>query len=148
VILPIRPARWRGSKREEATLRSSTLPSIPAKVATAARAASDKLARDILLLEVGQVMALTDWFVIATGNNSRQVRTVADEVTGALKAAGAGAPRIEGLNEANWVLLDFGDVVVHVFQPETREFYGLERLWADVPAVEWSDELDRVAAGA
>jgi len=138
----------RGSRREEATLRPTTFPPIPTTVARAARAASDKLARDILLLEVAEVMVLTDWFIIASGSNARQVRTIADEVSAAVKAAGGASPRVEGLEEGRWVLLDFGDLVVHVFQPETREFYGLERLWADVPLIAWSDELDEVAAGA
>jgi len=141
-------ARTSGSRGEEATLRPTTFPPIPATVARAARAASDKLGRDILLLEVAEVIVLTDWFVIASGSNSRQVRTIADEVSRAVKAAGGASPRVEGMDEARWVLLDFGDLVVHVFQPETREFYGLERLWGDVPRIEWSDELDEVAAGA
>lgn len=94
-------------------------------------------------------MGITDWFVIASGSNTRQVKTIADEVTVAVKRAGSDAPRIEGRNDASWVLLDFGDVVVHVFRAEVREFYGLERLWSDVRRVDWTDELDEaLAAGA
>jgi ribosome-associated protein len=95
-----------------------------------------------VVLDVGDVLAITDWFVIATGGNPRQVRTIADEVTTAAKATGAPPPRVEGLQDATWVLLDFGDVVVHVFQPETRSYYALERLWADVPRLEWTDDRE------
>jgi ribosome-associated protein len=94
-------------------------------------------------------MGITDWFVIASGSNSRQVKTIADEVTVAVKRLGGDPPRIEGRGDASWVLLDFGDMVVHVFHTEAREFYGLERLWSDVRRIDWSDDVDdRLAAGA
>ena len=93
-----------------------------------------------MVLDVGDVLAITDWFVIATGGNPRQVRTIADEVATAVKAEGGPPPKVEGIQDATWVLLDFGDVVVHVFQPETRSYYALERLWADVPRLEWTDD--------
>jgi ribosome-associated protein len=95
-----------------------------------------------VVLDVGDVLAITDWFVIATGGNPRQVRTIADEVATAVEAEGAPPPRVEGRDDATWVLLDFGDLVVHVFQPETRSYYTLERLWADVPRLDWTDDLD------
>lgn len=102
-----------------------------------------------MLLDVGDVMGITDWFVIASGSNPRQVRTIADEVTVAVKRLGGDPPRAEGRNDASWVLLDFGDMVVHVFGAEAREYYDLERLWSDVRRVDWSDELDdQLAAGA
>jgi ribosome-associated protein len=105
---------------------------------TAARAASDKQAHDIVILEVGQVLAITDAFVITSGGNRRQVLTVADEVETQVKAAGGPSPlRVEGLDDAAWVLLDFGDFVVHVFLDEVRQYYELERLWKDAPRVEW-----------
>lgn len=84
---------------------------------------------------------VTDYFVIATGANDRQVATIAEEVERRLKeTAGVRAIGREGEREARWVLLDFGDVVVHVFQPEEREFYRLERLWSDAPRVELPPE--------
>lgn len=95
-----------------------------------------------MVLDVGDVLAITDWFVIVTGGNPRQVRTIADEVATRVESEGAPPPRVEGLDDATWVLLDFGDVVVHVFQPEARAYYALERLWADVPRLEWVDDLD------
>ena len=114
----------------------------------AARAASDKLGVDTVVLEVGQVLAITDAFVITSGANSRQVRTIADEVEAAVKADDGPSPiRIEGLNDARWVLLDYGDFVVHVFLEETRRFYDLERLWSDAPRVPWEERVPARAAG-
>jgi ribosome-associated protein len=94
------------------------------------------------MLDVGDVLAITDWFVVVTGGNPRQVRTIADEVATRVESEGAPPPRVEGRDDATWVLLDFGDLVVHVFQPEARAYYALERLWADVPQLEWVDDLD------
>lgn len=109
-------------------------------VEAAAQGASDGLATDIVILEVGDVMAITDYFVIASASNIRQVRRVAEEVELAVKAAGGeGSLRAEGLEDGQWVLLDFGAFVVHVFHVETREFYDIERLWSDVPRVDWVD---------
>jgi ribosome-associated protein len=91
-----------------------------------------------VVLEVGEVLSIVDWFVITSASNPRQVRTIAEEVEARLKAAGSPGPlRTEGLDDARWVLLDFGDVVVHVFLDEVREFYALERLWGDVPRLDW-----------
>lgn len=108
---------------------------------TAARAADSKQGRDVVVLEVGEVLALCDWFVIASGANDRQVKAICDEVEQEIHEVGGPKPkRIEGLAEREWVLMDYGDVVVHVFQPEARDFYDLERLWADVPRVDWADD--------
>jgi ribosome-associated protein len=102
-----------------------------------AHAAADKLGDDTIILEVGSVLSIVEHFVITSAPNSRQVRAIAEEVEDRLKrATGAGPIRVEGLDDATWVLLDYGDVVVHVFLDETREFYDLERLWRDVPRIE------------
>jgi ribosome-associated protein len=104
----------------------------------AAKAASDKKGDDTIILEVGAVLAITDAFVITSGSNSRQVRTIAEEVEKRIDDAGGHKPlRIEGLDDARWVLLDYGDFVVHVFLDEARRYYDLERLWSDAPRVEW-----------
>jgi ribosome-associated protein len=77
-------------------------------------------------------------FVITSGTNTRQVRTICDEIEAAMKREGGGSPRsVEGLDSASWVLLDYGDLVVHVFLDETREYYALERLWTDAPRILW-----------
>ncbi|PZS19504.1 MAG: ribosome silencing factor [Acidimicrobiales bacterium] len=104
----------------------------------AARAAADKGGQDTLLLDVSDILAITDAFVITSGLNTRQVRTMAEEVEARVKEAGGAAPlRIEGLNDARWVLLDFGDFVVHIFLDEARRYYQLERLWADSARIAW-----------
>jgi ribosome-associated protein len=106
----------------------------------AARAADAKSADDVVVLEVGPVMAVCGYFVIASGSNSRLVRTVAEEVEEQLKAAGGPKPiRIEGLDDLRWVLLDYGDFVVHVFAQEARTYYDLERLWSDVARIDWRE---------
>ncbi|MGH9278741.1 MAG: ribosome silencing factor [Acidimicrobiales bacterium] len=105
---------------------------------TAARAASAKGADDTVILEVGPVLAICDEFVLTSGRNPRQVRTIAEEVEERVRAEGGGSPlRVEGFEHAEWVALDYGDFVVHVFLEETRRFYQLERLWKDAPVVEW-----------
>jgi ribosome-associated protein len=107
----------------------------------AARAALAKKGEDPVILEVGAVLAITDAFVITSGTNPRQVRTIAEEVE--LRVAEECGPkplRVEGLDDARWVLLDYGDFVVHVFLDEVRRYYDLERLWSDAPRVEWDEE--------
>jgi ribosome-associated protein len=112
----------------------------------AARAAADKIATDVVILDVGDIIGITEAFVIASGTNTRQVRSICDEVEFALKVeADLGPLRIEGLKDASWVLVDYGMLVVHVFLTETREFYDLERLWSDAPRIDW--EPDQRAVG-
>ena len=106
----------------------------------AARAADDKSAEDVVVLEVGPVLALCSHFVIASAPNTRQVRAISDEVEAQIAAAGGPRPvRIEGRDDFTWVLMDYGDFVVHVFLEETRRYYDLERLWADVDRVDWRE---------
>ncbi|MFZ6003824.1 MAG: ribosome silencing factor [Actinomycetota bacterium] len=106
----------------------------------AARAAAEKLGRDVVVLDVAEVLALCGWFVIASAANDRQVKAICDEVEQQVRQAGGPKPkRIEGLADRQWVLMDYGDVVVHVFQQDQRDFYDLDRLWADVPRVDWQD---------
>ena len=113
----------------------------------AAQAAASKKGDDIVILDVGAVLVITDSFVITSAPNDRLVRTIAEEVERRVKEAGGPAPlRIEGQREAEWVLLDYGDFVVHVFLEETRRFYDLERLWADAPRVAWEEAVPALAA--
>jgi ribosome-associated protein len=102
-----------------------------------ADALADKKALDISLLDVGDLLNVTEVFVIATGNSRPQVRTLADHVEERLKEIERRPLRDEGRTEGEWVLLDYGDVVVHIFQPSPREYYGLERLWGDAERIEW-----------
>ena len=98
------------------------------------------------MLDVGDIIGITDAFVITSGNNVRQVKTIAEEVERQLKDLGGGKPlQVEGLSDASWVLLDYGDFVVHVFQKETRDYYELERLWADAPRIGWEEPAAAVS---
>ena len=100
----------------------------------AAEAASDKKAEDIVAINIAELLVVTDYFVIATGNTNIQVRAIAGEIEDQLRDRGGVKPiGREGETEAKWVLLDYGDIVVHVFQPEERAFYRLEKLWGDAP---------------
>ena len=120
------------------TRRAENLEAVRTWAAAAARAADDKKATSTVVLEVGPILAITDAFVITSGNNVRLVRTIAEEVERQVKATGGPSPlRIEGLDDARWVLLDYGDFVVHVFLDEVRDFYDLERLWSDAPKLDW-----------
>ncbi|MGH8992913.1 MAG: ribosome silencing factor [Acidimicrobiia bacterium] len=117
-----------------------------ARSIAAARAAATKNAADTVVLDVGDIIGITDAFVITSGNNVRQVKTIAEEVERQLKDQGEGKPlQIEGLSDASWVLLDYGDFVVHVFNTETRGYYDLERLWADAPRIGWDEATAAVS---
>ena len=108
----------------------------------AIEAASDKKAEDIVALDVSQLLVVTEYFVIATGRTNIQVRAIADWVEEVLRDQGGEKPiGREGTGEDKWVLLDYGDVVVHVFQPAERYFYRLEKLWSDAPRLEASGEM-------
>jgi ribosome-associated protein len=113
----------------------------------AARACWTKGGEDIVVLSVNNTLAITDAFVIASGSNPRLVRTLAEEVEEKIKGAGGPAPRsIEGLDDARWVLMDYGDFVVHLLLNEARDFYQLDRLWSDSERWEWR-EPEVLAAG-
>ena len=111
---------------------------VPTLVQAAVDGAAEMSAERIVVLDVGDVLAITDWFVIASAPNVRRVRRIAELMEAHVKAAGGAGPiRTEGLDEAQWVLLDFGEFVAHVFHEATREYYDLERLWSDVPRHEF-----------
>ena len=107
------------------------------ELATAvAKAMDSKKAKDIRVLKVEDLTVLTDYFVIGTGQSATQVKALADEVEYQLDQAGVQPLHREGMDARNWILLDYGTVIVHVFYPETRDFYDLEHLWADATPVE------------
>jgi ribosome-associated protein len=104
----------------------------------AAQAADEKQATDVTVLDVGEILAITDLFVVASAGNKRQVRTICDAITDAVRRETGRSPlSSEGVTEQQWILIDYGSVVVHVFDDETRRFYEIERLYRDVPAVSW-----------
>ncbi len=112
----------------------------------AAEAASDKKATDVIVLEVGPILVITDYFVIASGSNDRQVHAIAEAIERRLREAGLRAVGHEGEREAKWILLDFAEIVVHVFRPDEREFYRLEKLWSDAERVPLPPGVGELAA--
>jgi ribosome-associated protein len=97
-------------------------------------AAADKKAIDIRVLDVGEIVGYTDFFVVCSGNTERQVNAIKEGIYDSLKREGVVPRRVEGEREAHWVLMDYLDAVVHIFTPETREYYRLEQLWGEAPA--------------
>ena len=109
------------------------------RIATiAAKAADEKQATDVTVLDVGEILVITDLFVVASAGNKRQVRTISDAITDAVRSETGRSPlSSEGVSEQQWILIDYGSVVVHIFDDETRRFYEIERLYQDVPLVSW-----------
>ena len=101
----------------------------------AARAASDKLAENILAFDVSEQLVITDAFLLCSASNERQVKSIVDEIEDKLREIGAKPVRREGERDGRWVLIDYAEIVVHVQHAEEREFYALERLWRDCPVI-------------
>ena len=119
--------------------KSSARQRMSSEVTRAVRAALDKKALDVVVLDLRNTPAFTDFFVLCSGSNQRQVKAIADAVEEALRAARVRPAHIEGYDRADWILLDFFTFIVHVFTPQTREFYSLERLWGDAERIEVKD---------
>ena len=113
---------------------------MPDEVSRAIEAALDKKAQDLIVLDLRNTPAFTDFFLVCTGLNQRQVKAIADAVEASLKAAGIRPAHTEGYDRADWVLMDFFTFIVHVFTPQTRAFYALERLWGDAERIEIKPE--------
>src|SRR5262249_22643345 len=132
-------ATFEGGPLKIATVSSS--PTSPPEVAVkhallCARVASDNKARDVVVLDMRGITPLYDFFVLANGVSRRQIHTIAEEIDAAMRSEGERRLGIEGYDAAKWVVQDYGDIVVHVFDPDTRQYYGLDDLWADaVPVV-------------
>ena len=109
---------------------------LPQEIGRAIEAAEDKKAVDLVVLDLRKVAGFTDFFVICSGTNSRQIRAIADGVMDGLAAAGTKPAHVEGYDRSEWVLIDYFDFIVHVFGQETRMFYGLERLWGNAERIE------------
>jgi ribosome-associated protein len=115
----------------------------PDRVSVAARAAASKTLERTVVLDMSELLGITDAFVVTSGTSPRQVGTIADEVARQVREVGGGPPRrVEGRDDLRWVLLDYGDFVVHVFTLEARDLYDLERLWADAPRLEWESDAE------
>jgi len=124
---------------EAKTRRVSVGRRLSAEVSKAVNAALDKKALDVVVLDLRKTPAFTDFFVLCSGANPRQVKAIADAVEEALRAAKVRPAHVEGYDRAEWVLMDFFTFIVHVFTPQTRDFYSLERLWGDAERIEVSD---------
>jgi ribosome-associated protein len=109
---------------------------------TAVKAADDKRAEDIMVLNMKGISLIADYFIICHGNSDKQVQAIAREIREKAEEQGHNLKRIEGFDEARWVLIDIGDVVVHVFHKEERSYYNLERLWGDAPIENVQSELN------
>ena len=109
-------------------------------IAKAVRAALDKKAMDVVVLDLRHTAAFTDFFLLCSGQNTRQVQAIADAIEEALRAAKVRPNHVEGYDRGDWVLMDFFTFIVHIFTPQTRDFYSLERLWGDAERIEVSDE--------
>ena len=119
-----------------ATTGQYILPSLD-RACLCARVASDNKARDVVVLDMRAITPLYDFFVLSTGNSRRQIHTISEEIDAALRDVGDRRLTIEGYEASSWVVQDYGDVMVHVFNPQTREYSALEDLWADTPRVAW-----------
>ena len=127
------------TERRPAKRRKARVATIPKHIELVIRAAEDKQAFDITVLDLRNAFGFTDHFVICSGSNTSQIRAIADGIIDAVAATGSKPAHLEGYDRSEWVLVDYFDFVVHVFSPDTRAFYGLERLWGnaertDVPA--------------
>jgi ribosome-associated protein len=117
---------------------------VTGEVGRAVRAALDKKATDVVVLDLRRTPAFTDFFILCSGQNQRQVKAIADAVDEAMRAARIKPAHIEGYDRAEWILIDYFSFIVHVFVPQTREFYSLERLWGDAERIEVSDHTFRM----
>ena len=121
---------------------SRPLPSALQRACLAAKTAVENKALDVLVLDLRKITPIFDFFVIATGTSRRLVHTVVEEVDAAMRAAGDTRSGVEGYDSSKWVIEDYGDVLVHVFDPDTRDYYKLDELWADAVKIDWESELD------
>jgi len=128
-------------RRAEKKAHGGAAQELDERVLAALHAAADKKALDLVVLDLREVASFTDYFLITSGTNVRQVQAIADEVVERLKRQGEQAARVEGYNAAEWVLLDYGDFIVRVFEEKARRFYDLERLWRDGARVPLPPEL-------
>jgi ribosome-associated protein len=119
--------------------RRKAAPRLPKQITRAIQAAEDKKAVEMVVLDLRKAGGFTDYFVICSGTNSRQIRAIADGVMDALAADGEKPAHVEGYDRSEWILLDYFDFIVHVFAPETRAFYGLERLWGNAETVQHAE---------
>jgi ribosome-associated protein len=130
----------KAEKPKAAATKTGGRKRLPADISKAVRAALDKKASDVVVLDLRHTTAFTDFFILCSGTSQRQVKAIADAVEEALRAARVRPAHVEGYDRADWILMDFFTFIVHVFTPQTRAFYALERLWGDAEKIEVKDE--------
>jgi ribosome-associated protein len=143
VLHPEQSAKAAPAKAREGaeTSAADCAEELDARVCAALRAASEKKALELVVLDLREIASFTDYFIITSGTNVRQVQAIADEVVEQLKRQGSRAARVEGYNTGEWVLVDYGDFIVHVFEDKARKFYDLERLWREARRVPLPTDL-------
>ena len=129
------------TKTEKRRVSAGDRKRLTGDVGRAVRAALDKKASDVVLLDLRNTPAFTDYFVLCSGQSTRQVKAIADAIEEALRAAKVRPAHIEGYDRAEWILMDYFTFIVHVFTPQTRAFYSLERLWGDAERIEIAEDV-------
>jgi ribosome-associated protein len=124
------------TEKRRTTPAKKRVPRLSGEIARAVRAALDKKAQDVVVLDLRHTPAFTDFFLVCSGQNQRQVHAIADAIEEALKGARVRPSHVEGYERAEWVLMDYFTFIVHIFTPQTRAFYSLERLWGDAERIE------------
>ena len=119
---------------------NSTFSRTKPKALSIACAVMEKKAVDVIVLEVGNLTSVADYFLLASGESERQVKAIADHIQKEISMQYQAIPQVEGTGGASWILLDYGDIVVHVFRSDVREYYGLEKMWSDAPRLSLPEE--------
>ena len=122
------------------TIHHHPLPDVVQRAILCARSARDNKGRDIVIMDLRKLSPMYDIFVIATGSSRRQIHALAEETDARMREIGDSRQGIEGYEVSKWIVQDYGDLLVHTFDPVTRDFYNLEDLWADAPRIEWDRE--------
>ena len=133
-------AKTEKTEKSEKKRPAGSRKKLTGEIAKAVRAALDKKAMDVVVLDLRQTPAFTDFFLLCSGQNTRQVHAICDAIEESLRAMKVRPNHVEGYDRGEWVLMDFFTFIVHVFTPQTRDFYSLERLWGDAERIEVSDE--------
>jgi len=129
-----------GPLKLETTGQTLLLPALQ-RACLCARVAAEHKARNVIVLDMRAITPLYDYFVLATGTSRRQIHTATEEIDAAMREHGDIRLAVEGYEASKWIVQDYGDVVVHLFTPETREYYAIEELWADAPRIDWENEV-------
>jgi ribosome-associated protein len=146
-LSPLNPSAS-GNQQLQTTSKQTKATELDEPILMALAAAAEKKALNVVVLDLREIASFTDFFVISSGTNERQVQAISDEVVETLKKAGTPVTRVEGYKTAEWILLDYGDFVMHIFNEKARAFYDLERLWRESKPVELPAEFSSAGPGS